>query len=209
MSAEQNCPIYNIDLIDTNLPPDEEHLRLVRNKNIARIPPNPLVPYQVLHSDGVFEPLGGVGGAGAVAEFVQQTQGTNNSVAPGNAISYTADSANVFDTIGITTSAGPAGQGTAFTLPLGMYWVDFENSATAAWSLAIRQGPSIAALVQDDNTIAGASTATTWIHGRSIVNVVAGQEVIIVSPVVGTAGIPTAGTAAGEFTARITFDKIA
>ena len=58
-----------------------------------------------------------------------------------------------------------------------------------------------------DQTIAGSSTATTWIHGRAVV-VAAAPTYIIITPVTGTQSIPTAGTAAGEFTARITILKI-
>jgi hypothetical protein len=155
---------------------------------------------------------GTAGVTGLAAEFVQQTQGSNISRAPGDAIQYTTDSAFVFDTIGIATlpfvgPSGPTLPGTQFLLPVGVYFVDFENSADAAWSLAIYtslvvDGP----YTIDTNTIAGASTATTWIHGRAIVVAVA-PTWIIISPVVGTHAIPAAGTAAG-FTARVTFLKI-
>jgi hypothetical protein len=148
-------------------------------------------------------------GLGQVAVFVQQTQGTNNSVAPGTAVSYLADlPAGVVNTIGITTTGGPGAVGTAFNLPPGTYLVDFENSADAAWSLAIYQGASNTVLAVDDNTIAGASTATTWIHGRAFVTSTPAAPWIMVSPVTGTAAIPTAGTAAGKFTARISFLRL-
>ena len=61
----------------------------------------------------------------------------------------------------------------------------------------------------DNNTISGSSTSTTWIHGRAIETVVSGvNNVIIVSSVVGTAAVVTAGTAP-QYVTRITFLKIA
>jgi hypothetical protein len=143
---------------------------------------------------------------GKVAEFVQTTQGSNVSIAPGAAVSYTLDTpAGVVNTIGITTAAGPAGQGTSFHLPPGTYLVDWENSNDAAWSLAIYQGASATVLSPIDNTIAGASTATSWIHGRAYIVSTLADPWFMVSPITGTHAIPTAGTAAGVFIARITF----
>jgi hypothetical protein len=143
------------------------------------------------------------------AEYVQTTQGTNSSVAPGTAIAYLVDNpAGVYNTIGITTNTGPGAVGTEFVLPIGTYVIDFENSSDAAWSLALYKSLTTQTEAVDNNTIAGSSTATTWIHGRCIL-VCAAITYVIVSPVTGTHAIPTAGTAAGEYVARITFLKIA
>lgn len=146
------------------------------------------------------------------AEYVQHTQGTNVSVAPGTAIEYLTDNPlGVFNTLGITTGTGPGAIGTAFLLPIGVYVVDYENSADAAWSLAIYKNTVAFAgpYAIDTNTISGASTATTWIHGRAIVDASLAPTYIIISPVTGTQAIPTAGTAAGEFIARLTILKVA
>ena len=145
------------------------------------------------------------------AEFVQQTQQT--SIAPANAILYTTDNpTGVYDTIGLTPTpyVGPSSTGTQFLLPVGTYMIDFENSNDAAWSLSIRTSPVVNGPYNtvDENTIAGSTTATTWIHGRAII-VAAAPTWFIISPVTGTQSIPTAGTAAGEFTARLTVLKIA
>lgn len=149
-------------------------------------------------------------GFGAYAEYVQRTQAPNNSIPPGRAISYLVDNpTGIFNTIGITTAAGPGPQGTAFNLPVGVYMIDFENSADAASSFAIYQGSSNTVLTVNNDTIAGASTATSWIHGRAIIRSTTGNTWMMVSPVTGTAAIPTAGTAAGQYIARITFLKIA
>jgi len=144
-----------------------------------------------------------------IAEFVQKSQGTNVSIAPGSAVSYTADQGPVVDTIGIVTAPGPGGQGTAFRLPAGTYLVDWENSNDAAWSLAIYKGPSVGGLAIDTNTIVGSTTATTWIHGRAVFVATDANPWMMISPVTGTHAIPTAGTAAGEFIARINFARAA
>lgn len=140
------------------------------------------------------------------AEFVEHI--AQAPIAPGTAIKYDTAPAP-FNTLGIATTTGPGAIGTAFQLPVGVYMVDYENSADAAWSLAIYQGVSNTVLTIDTNTISGASTATTWIHGRAIVQSTVGNDWIMISPVTGTQAIPTAGTAAGEFIARITFLKLA
>lgn len=151
---------------------------------------------------------GGVVNLGKVAEFVQKSQGSNVSIAPGSAVSYLADQAAVVDTIGVGTSTGPGGQGTAFSLPTGTYLIDFENSNGSAWSLAVYKGGSPTAVTIDTNTIAGASTATSWIHGRAYFVSAPGANWFIISPVVGTAAIPTAGTASGEYIARLTILRL-
>jgi hypothetical protein len=147
------------------------------------------------------------GGIGGYAEFVQLTQGTNVSVAPGTAVSYLVDNpVGVFNSLGITFVSGPGGQGTAFLLPIGTYMVDFEHSAGSASSFAIYRATSLGALAGgvDNNTIAGSTTATTWIHGRAIVNAAA-PTYLMISSVVGIVAIVPAGTAAGFYVARITF----
>lgn len=85
--------------------------------------------------------------------------------------------------------------------------IDFENSHTSASSFAIYKGTTINVLGIDNNTIAGSSIATTWIHGRSVLFATQATY-FIVSPVVGTQAISTAGSAP-QFTARITILKIA
>jgi hypothetical protein len=143
------------------------------------------------------------------AEYVQSTQAPNNSVPPGTAISYLVDNpTGVFNTAGITTAIGPGGtQGTSFNLPLGSYIVDFENSASTAESIAVYQGATNLILAVLANSTTGATTVTTWIHGRTPIVSTVGNQWIMISPVVGTLTIPTAGTASG-FIARVTFLKV-
>ena len=165
-------------------------------------------------STGDTGPTGSTGPQGVInfpnyAEYVQLTPGTNNSVAPGTAISYTVDHAlGVYNTIGIITFSGPGGIGTAFELPLGVYMINWENSNSASWSLAIYQASSVLALPAgiNNDTIAGATTAGSWIHGRGIIISSVGNQFIMISPVVGTASIgdPTTGSAP-QTIARISF----
>ncbi len=146
---------------------------------------------------------------GQVAQFVQTTQGSNNSIAPGSAVSYLVDHPlGLVNTIGITTNTGPGGTGTAFNLPIGTYLVDWENSNGSAWSLQLYQGASNTVLSPLTPTIAGASTATSWINGKAWISSTAGNTWVMVSPNTGTAAIPAAGTAAGDFIARITFLRL-
>ncbi len=103
-------------------------------------------------------------------------------------------------------SSADAG-GTIFTLTTGVYMVDYEISLGSAGSIALYTGADGASLVIDTNTIAGSSTATTWIHGRSIVDV-PDTLVIALSSVTGTAAVVTAGNAAGVYMVRLTIIQL-
>jgi hypothetical protein len=178
-------------------------------------PPGPEGPPGIQGPLGAPGPTGAPGTNGVIgyAEYVQYTQPPNNSVAPGTAISYLVDHpSGVYDTIGIITTTGPGGIGTAFQLPLGVYMIDWENSNGASWSLAIYQSGSVLTLPVgiNNDTIAGATTAGSWIHGRAIITSSVGNQFIMISPVVGTTSIgdPTTGSAP-QTIARITFLQLA
>ena len=79
-------------------------------------------------------------------------------------------------------------------------------SLISAGSVGIYTGPSVGSLTLDVNTIAGSTTATTWIHGRAVV-VVATTTVIAISPVVGNATVATTGTDSAHFMIRVTILK--
>lgn len=87
--------------------------------------------------------------------------------------------------------------------------VDYENSGDSSWSLAIYQGISNTSLTIRTETISGSATASTWIHGRAIIKSETDSQWIMISPVVGTVAIPTAGTAADFYIARLTILRIA
>ena len=81
-------------------------------------------------------------------------------------------------------------------------------SLGTAASVALYTGTTVGTLAVDNNTVAGSSTATTWIHGRAIENVTVAPFLFEISSVVGTAATVTAGTAAGNYMVRITIIKL-
>jgi len=142
-------------------------------------------------------------GIGA-AQFVRTLQLPNNSVPPG--VAFTIDT-EVFNTVPEAIGHSAGSGGTVFTLTAGLYVLDYEMSLDSAGSVGLYKGPTSGALALDANTIAGASTATTWIHGRDLVTVQS-TLVVAVSSVVGTASVVTAGSAAGSYLIRLTVLKI-
>jgi hypothetical protein len=80
-------------------------------------------------------------------------------------------------------------------------------SLASAGSVAIYTGANAASLSIDTNTIAGSTTATTWIHGRAI-EYVSTSLVVAISSVVGTADVTTAGTSS-SYMVRLIILKIA
>jgi len=145
------------------------------------------------------------------AEFTQLTQAPNNSVGSGLAFEFLTDyPLGVYNTTGITTFNAPI-QGTAFLLPIGTYVVDYEMSLSSAGPVAISTSPNNlnGSYTVDVSSKAGSSTATTWIHGRAIIQVVAVPLYFIVGPtdavtasVANTAGAP-------QYIVRLTILKIA
>jgi hypothetical protein len=156
-------------------------------------------------------PTGATGATGATgivgaAEFIRTIQAPNNSVPPGTA--FTIDTTVINNIPGLIASAGAGG--TVFTFNnAGTYILDYEMSLGSAGSVAIYKGPNSGALAIDNNTIAGSTTATTWIHGRAVVVVGGAPVVAAISSVVGTAAVVTAGTAAGFFMIRLTVIQVA
>ena len=145
-------------------------------------------------------------GTGA-AQFVGTVQGPNDSVPPGMA--FTIDN-QVFNSIPAAIVAAAGNGGTVFTLgATGTYALDYEMSLAAAGSVGIYRGPAAPALSVDSASIAGAATAATWIHGRTLIVVGGSPVVFAVSPVVGTASVISAGTAVGFYLIRLTVLKIA
>jgi hypothetical protein len=138
------------------------------------------------------------------AEYIRTIQTPNDSVPPGTA--FTIDS-EIYNSIPALVIASPGAGGTVFTLLLGTYIIDYETSLTTAGSMALYIGPDSGSLAIDTNTVSGSTTATSWIHGRAILDVPV-SLVIAVSSVVGTANVTTAGTAS-LFMIRLTILKIA
>jgi hypothetical protein len=151
------------------------------------------------------------GNAGAVpyAEFAQTVTGTNNSIIAGRAVSFNTQ---VVNTAGITTNAGPGGQGTEFVVPVGTYFVNYETSNNlTTWSMALYKSNTGGLETIDTNTLVGASTAGMWMNGSSVL-VAQVPTYVIVSPgftgAAGSIGDPTTGSSP-LLVSRITFMKIA
>ena len=146
--------------------------------------------------NGTIGPTGpqGLPGSGAlgVAEFIHTSQSPNNSVAPGTA--FTIDT-QVFNTIPSTIIESTGAGGNVFILATpGVYVFDYEMSLGSAGSVALYVGPSIGSIAIDTHTIAGSTTATTWIHGRAVEVVGNVPLIVAVSSVGGTPSVVLAGT---------------
>jgi len=149
--------------------------------------------------------LTGVPSSVGYAEFNYTTQSPNDSIPPGTAFTV---STQVYNSITSAIVASAGAGGTVWTLSAGTYVIDFETSLASAGSIAIYSGPNSGSLALDTNTVAGSSTATTWIHGRAV-EVVGTTLVVGISSVVGTAAVVTAGTDASSYMIRVTFLKVA
>ena len=158
----------------------------------------------VIGPGGLVGPAGPIGTVG-IAEFIRIIQAPNDSVPPGQAFTIDTEVINTMPT-SVIASAGAGG--TVYTLAPGIYVLDYEMSLGSAGSVAIYRGATAGTLAVDTNTIAGSSTATTWIHGRAVVDTRAGAQVVAISSVVGTAAVVTAGNAAGFFMIRLTIEKV-
>lgn len=149
----------------------------------------------------------GVGGILGAAEFVQLIQSPNQSIPPGTAFTIATQ---VFNSAPASIVASAGAGGTVFTLnTAGTYVFDYEMSLHDAGSVAIYTGLTSGSLAIDNNTIAGSTTATTWIHGRAFVVVPVGAPLVAaISSVTGTAAVVTAGTAAGFYVVRLTILQV-
>ena len=148
----------------------------------------------------------GTNGLVGGAEFIRTIQSPNDSVPPGTA--FTIDS-TVFNSLSANVVPSAGAGGTVFTLTPGVYVIDYEASLAAASSIGLYVGATAGSLALDTNTIAGSTTGTTWIHGRTLRNVTLAAPVLALSSVVGTAAIVTAGTAAGFYVVRMSFVQLA
>jgi hypothetical protein len=133
-------------------------------------------------------------------------QGQNVSVAPGTGF---AISTQVFNSMPITLVATTGVSGTTFSFTgSGIYVLDYEVSLEGTGSIAIYSGPLTGPLILDTTTVAGSSTATTWIHGRAMISVPITGLALIISPVTATVAVTTSGPAP-YYMVRLTILKIA
>ena len=157
----------------------------------------------------------------AFAEFVQTATSLANTAVVPNAVTTpaTANSCFFFGTPSIVNNINGLSIGSAtnggsifqFANP-GTFIIDYEMSLTTAGAIAIYRSAGLTPLGIDNNTIAGSTSPTTWIHGRAIESFSAG-DIMIVSPVPITAP-PATFTVAGygiatQTVARITFLQVA
>lgn len=167
---------------------------------------------------GATGPAGTPGVTGSLslkyAEFVQNTQGTNNSVAPGKAFEFLTDNpTGIVNTIpvGFTATTAPTSQGTVFILPIGVYMIDYETSMSSVGPIALASGPGtggpFTAILTSKS---GSTTATTWVHGRYIIDTsVDGQFIILTGTDSVTAAVAPTPAGGSVFLVRITFLKLA
>ena len=170
------------------------------------IPAGETGPNGTAGANGTAVPIG-------YAQFIYTTQAPNNGCdapsTPSSAATcvFTVNS-SIYNSIPSTIVASAGLGGTVWTLGAGTYEIHYEMSFGSAGSVAIFTGSAVGALTADTNTLAGSTTATTWIHGTALLNV--GSTIIIgVGNYVGNSAIVTAGTAAGFYVIRVTFIKIA
>ena len=147
----------------------------------------------------------GTAAATGAAQFIYTTQSPNDSVPPGTAFTI---STVVFNSVGSGVVASAAQGGTVFTLAAGLYQIQYEASLGSAGSIVLYTGATSGSLAVDTDTIAGSSTATTWIHGTALIDV-STTLVVALSSHTGTAAIVTAGNAAGFYMVRMSFVKLA
>jgi hypothetical protein len=139
-----------------------------------------------------------------VAEFIHTINSPNNSIPPGTM--FTIDT-QVINTVPADIIAAAGAGGTVFTLSSGLYELNYEMSLGAAGSVAVYTGPTSGSMIIDPDSVAGSTTATTWIHGRHFVHV-ATSLVVGISSVVGTAAVVTAGSDASSYMIRLTMLKL-
>jgi hypothetical protein len=146
-----------------------------------------------------------ISAATGAAEFTRIIQTPNISVPVGTA--FTIDTQVTNSVPGsIVISAGDGGS--VYTLTPGTYLLDYETSLVAAGTIGIYTGANAGSLVLDPNSVAGSTTATTWIHGR-VIEISTGSLVVAVSPVAIAATVTSAGSDVGVFMIRLTILKIA
>ncbi len=143
--------------------------------------------------------------AAGYAEFVN-TANVNSAV--GSGVPFTIPLAAVVSSGNIVTTQ-TAVNGTVFTLASGTYAIDYECSLAAAGSIGIVQGATFNALSLNNNTVAGSTAVTTWIHGRCLLSVVSGvNNVIALAPALGPATVVSAGNMGSLYIVRVTFNKL-
>jgi hypothetical protein len=159
-----------------------------------------------------FQGFQGATGANSItgyAEFIQTNPLINNLVPTGFAFNISNFTTISIPSLTFTTIL----PGTIFTFGAsGVYVLDYESSFTTAASIGIYtklvSAPFLDPFILDANSVARSLTATTWIHGRSILTVTAPLNVII-SPVTGFLSVAGGDDGDTSHMIRLTVLKIA
>ena len=163
---------------------------------------------------GATGPAGIAGATGAtgafattlgVAEFVTSTLQT---AAPGTPFLI---STQVYNTMPSVISPTAYSTGTIFVLSVtGYYMVDYEVSLDRAAAVILLSDTVFPPINTDPHTIAGSSTATTWIHGRALVFTTTIPYYFGVTSDIGTpATVIAGGNSHGSYMIRLTVLKAA
>ena len=126
------------------------------------------------------------------------------TVAPGTA--FTIDNL-VLNTVPTAIVASAGEGGTVFTLSPGLYTLDYEMSLEGKAAIAVYKGPAVGSLAVDNDSIAGSTTSTTWVHGRHFELVGPDPLVIMISSVGATPAVPVAGSS-DVYMVRLTILKL-
>jgi hypothetical protein len=140
--------------------------------------------------------MGGSGSKGVgispCAEYMHNAADSlNTGITPGNP--FTIDVpifVNDKSVVHIISTLG----GTVFNLKkTGIYLFDYETSLEDPGAIGLYIGTALDNMTLDQFTVAGSTTALTWIHGRALVQVTDHAKVVAVSPVSGPATVCDAG----------------
>jgi hypothetical protein len=168
-------------------------------------------PAGIAGSTGSSGTAGATGATGAfattlgVAEFVTSTEQT---AAPGTPFLI---STQVYNTMPSVISPTAYSTGTIFVLSVtGYYMVDYEVSLDRAAAVILLSDTVFPPINTDPHTIAGSSTATTWIHGRALVFTTTIPYYFGVTSDIGTpATVIAGGNSHGSYMIRLTVLKAA
>lgn len=140
---------------------------------------------------------------GGGAMFTRQNQSNNTGQAGGQALSF--DTTPLVDTTG---GAVVLVNNTLFQLQAGLYELHYEAAFSTSTALALSVGTTVGSLVVDANTIAGATSSQSWIHGMCFQNLVAPLTLIQLGPYNGSATVSQSGNANSVYMVRMNIIKL-
>lgn len=141
---------------------------------------------------------------GGGAMFTRQNFSNNTGQSGGQAFSF--DATPLVDTTG---GAVTLINSTIFQLQAGLYEIHYEAAFSVSTAMALSVGPTLGSLTLDSNTIAGATSPQSWIHGTCFQNLVAPLTLLQLEPYVATATVSQSGNANGIYMVRMNIIKLA